>query len=211
MNWLRVFKRFCTVVIVFIAMLGLRLAVHNLLHGGFTSEQDLGSDQAARDPIVELSGLNSEQAYLRDFKSHSDRLNLLLEETETRWKAVQRIFSTLWTTQALLHETDSIYPTPITPAEMKNIWNSQQQISKLLDIRPSTRDLGKAIVAEQDALLALVGLMGRSVPKEHANILKELQELLNEGRSEMSEVVDDLGSLETELRELLDLLASTQA
>ena len=94
---------------------------------------------------------------------------------------------------------------------MKNIWNSQQQISKLLDTRPSTRDLGKAIVAEQDALLALVGLTGRSIPKEHANILKELQELLNEGRSEMSEVVDDLGSLETELREFLGLLTSTQA
>ena len=160
---------------------------------------------------MELYGLNGKQDYLRDFKTHSDRLNLRLEETEARWKAVQRIFNTLWTTQAILHETDSIYPTPVPPAKMKNIWNSQQQISKLLDTRPSTRDLGKAIVAEQDALLALVGLTGRSIPKEHANILKELQELLNEGRSEMSEVVDDLGSLETELREFLGLLTSTQA
>lgn len=183
--------------------------IHDTIPNFHTPSLSLtGSAKAARDHIAKLYDLNSEQAYLRDFTTHSKRLNLLLDKIEARLEDFKQA---VLEPRALVQKMLSVYPTPLTPAEMKSIQNCQQQISKLLDTRPSTRDLGKAIVAEQDALLTLVRLMGRDIPKEHAHIVKNLKEFMNKSRREWSEALDDLASIETELPTLLNLFASILA
>ncbi|KAL9628643.1 MAG: hypothetical protein Q9204_005760 [Flavoplaca sp. TL-2023a] len=227
-------------MILSIAVLGLGLAIHNLLHFGSTSKpvppphldipspaQDHfrdtiprfhtpshslpGSDQAARDAIAELEGLNSKQDYLGDFTTHSGRLSLLLKKIEARWGDVGQVWHTLKPTLEPLHNTQSIHLTRFKPAEMKDFWNFQQQISKLLDSRPSNSDLAKAIVAEQDALSGLIVLIGRDFPKEHASIVRDAQEELRRDQSMDLMRMETMESLETDLRRILYGLAELQA